>query len=135
MKIAYNIVDLSFSDLSNNNCGAVHQVSFLHLDVRRLPFNSDCFDIILDKGTTDSMLKDTELGVSNAIEVINNAVFCLNDKGYLIQITDEDPDLRMDLLQNALKNTDVSLSFKIIPPKSSSPQQMEYFMYIIRKNS
>lgn len=108
----------------------VHSFGAVKGDVTCLPFPDTCFDIILDKGTVDSLLKDPVLGKDKAQRALKEVYRTLCDKGILLQITDEDPELRIPLLNESLIGHEIkSISFKILSHVSG----IEYFLYLIQK--
>jgi SAM-dependent methyltransferase len=91
-------------------------IDFVQCDCKYLPFRDNLFDLILDKGYLDSLLKkifisSNQIAVSDALLAMSNLLEKLdymhdknkknqeNNKGkkYLIQITDEVPELRISL--------------------------------------
>lgn len=81
-------------------------IDFIQCNCKYLPFRDDCFDLILDKGYLDSLLKSdhsdvidsTLASMKNILEKLDSS--SLNTNGtrrYLLQITDETPELRISL--------------------------------------
>ncbi|OWF49418.1 methyltransferase-like protein 12, mitochondrial [Mizuhopecten yessoensis] len=77
-------------------------------DVRALPFRNDTFHVILDKGTLDSLLKDRRRALQSCDMMIIECLRILRTGGVLLQITDEDPDLRIRLLEEVFSRIQVS---------------------------
>ena len=107
------------------------EVQFIQADATMIPFRKRSFDLVLDKGTTDSVLKfaDRRKAFTMAKMIQNEALRILSPSGVYIQITDEDPDMRIPLLKE-LKERDFSVSYREI----SSEDSWEYFMYVLKLN-
>lgn len=73
------------------------------------------------------MLKAEE-GAQVAAQIATECARILTPGGVCAQVTDEDPDTRLTLLQAALSLAEVDLSFKTVESDS-----YEYFVYLIRK--
>ncbi|KAI0235495.1 Citrate synthase-lysine N-methyltransferase CSKMT, mitochondrial, partial [Lamellibrachia satsuma] len=105
---------------------------FLRADARHFPFRQGLFDFVVDKGTTDAVLKDTENGVATATRILEESLRVLKDSGTLWQITDEDPELRASFLLDRGRHIGMDglrVSFRSIEPNRGG----EYFVYTIRK--
>lgn len=95
-------------------------------DVCQLPFGDSFFHVVIDKGTTDSLLKSKDghqLAESSMTEIFR----VLHPKGVLWQITDEDPDVRLLFLQslsNQVHKT-YATSFEVL----LSDNINDYFLY------
>lgn len=72
------------------------RLAFLELDCCQLlsQFGVESLDMIIDKGTTDALLRSKE-GQSKAGQVLKQCLGVLRQSGYLLQFSDEDPDARM----------------------------------------
>lgn len=55
-----------------------HRIEYLVMDARKLTYDSDSWDAIIDKGTMDAMLSDKKTGLSNAKELISEAFRVVN---------------------------------------------------------
>ena len=109
-------------------------IQYVQADILKLPFRSHTMDVILDKGTVDSVLKDPENGTSNAGHILKDCLRILKPSGVLIQITDEDPDLRMNFLEFAARSAgcrDVKITFTSL---ESNYKGMDYFMYFVARD-
>ena len=108
---------------------------FVHGNATKMPFKTDMFDVVIDKGTTDSVLKfeDRTQAYLMARKIQNEALRITSRSGVYIQITDEDPELRLDLLrdntiQDSLdRNSDFSVSYRQI----SDEEHWQHFMYVL----
>ena len=98
-------------------------------DVTKLPFPGGFFDVVLDKGTSDSLMKDVTEGRQSAQCLVHEALRVLESTGTLVQVTDEDPDLRMTLLEVILPGKGHHVTFSGLNVHSDR----EYFMYKITR--
>ncbi|KAM9836434.1 citrate synthase-lysine N-methyltransferase CSKMT, mitochondrial [Aulostomus maculatus] len=71
-------------------------LDFVELDCTQLHqhFRSGSLDLIVDKGTTDALLRSRE-GRGKAGLVLRQCLMALRRSGSLLQFSDEDPDARM----------------------------------------
>lgn len=65
-----------------------------------LPYRSDIFHLITEKGTMDSLLKDTRTGQEKARQMFQEVYRVLQNGGVFMQISDEDPDSRLFFLED-----------------------------------
>ncbi|XP_071386097.1 citrate synthase-lysine N-methyltransferase CSKMT, mitochondrial isoform X1 [Centroberyx affinis] len=72
------------------------QLEFLELDCTQLHgcYGSESVDLIVDKGTTDALLRSKE-GRGKAGQVLRQCLKVLRSSGSLLQFSDEDPDARL----------------------------------------
>ncbi|KAM7377589.1 hypothetical protein PAMA_014071 [Pampus argenteus] len=72
------------------------QLEFVELDCTQLDkrYGSSSLDLIVDKGTTDALLRSKE-GKGKAGLVLKQCLKVLQSSGSLLQFSDEDPDARM----------------------------------------
>ncbi|XP_044039045.1 citrate synthase-lysine N-methyltransferase CSKMT, mitochondrial [Siniperca chuatsi] len=72
------------------------QLEFVELDCTQLHkhFGSNGVDLIVDKGTTDALLRSKE-GKGKAGLVLKQCLKVLRSSGSLLQFSDEDPDARL----------------------------------------
>ncbi|CAC5394230.1 CSKMT [Mytilus coruscus] len=113
-----------FRDASN----PLARIMFVCGDAESLPFKADTMNIIFDKGTTDSLLKDKIKGKERTHSVLSEAFRVLCPNRQLLQFTDEDPDVRIPFMEDSCKNWNISISYKIL-----SNESIEYFMYTVLK--
>ncbi|RUS91398.1 hypothetical protein EGW08_000828 [Elysia chlorotica] len=81
--------------------------STLHLicaDVLCLPFRAGEFDVAIDKGTMDALLKDKGQGHFKSGLLMAEVTRLLSPGGRYLQISDEDPDSRLLFLES-ISNT------------------------------
>ncbi|XP_053199311.1 citrate synthase-lysine N-methyltransferase CSKMT, mitochondrial [Scomber japonicus] len=76
------------------NCSS--QLEFVELDCTQLHkhYGSCSMDLIVDKGTTDALLRSKE-GRGKANQVLKQCLKVLRSSGSLLQFSDEDPDARL----------------------------------------
>ncbi|XP_066281021.1 citrate synthase-lysine N-methyltransferase CSKMT, mitochondrial-like isoform X1 [Branchiostoma lanceolatum] len=106
------------------------QLLFTMADASQLPFRDRCFDVVLDKGTTDVVIRSSG-GSDLAKTVVQESLRVLRCGGHLLQFSDEDPDIRLTLLNDVAIRDRATVTFKDI----STPHGMEYFMYVVQKGS
>ncbi|KAM7366028.1 hypothetical protein PAMP_015500 [Pampus punctatissimus] len=72
------------------------QLEFVELDCTQLDkhYDSSSLDLIVDKGTTDALLRSKE-GKGKAGLVLKQCLKVLRSSGSLLQFSDEDPDARL----------------------------------------
>jgi SAM-dependent methyltransferase len=121
----------SLNSSSNNNS---HHIDFVQCNCKRLPFRNNLFDLVLDKGYLDSVLKrlnlvSTQLAMKDTMESLNTILEKLEINKCLIQITDEQPDLRISLLDQ-YKHDEFKISYYF---KEINVDESAYFVYFINK--
>ena len=106
-------------------------IQFLVADATRLPFRNNQFDIVFEKGTFDAMLntKNSEL----ARCAFSETARVLTPGGIFLQFSDENPDLRLSFLEEAVRLISVdrgrvSVTYREI----GSSFGIEYFLYLTK---
>ena len=129
---ALQVVSELISDEDKGN----HTINFVHADATKISLRADMFDVILDKGTTDSVLKldDREKAILMAGAILKESLRLLSPLGTLIQITDEDPDSRILLINELLKSQCDHTSVNVSPKLICEGEIWEYFMYTVKKH-
>ncbi|KAM4714144.1 citrate synthase-lysine N-methyltransferase CSKMT, mitochondrial isoform 2-T2 [Anableps anableps] len=81
------------------------QIEFLELDCTQLDrhYGPGSLDLIVDKGTTDALLRSKE-GAEKAALVLKQCLKVLRSSGSLLQFSDEDPDARLVWLETAAQD-------------------------------
>ena len=103
----------------------------ISVDARVLPFKDGVFDVVIDKGTSDSLLKDRKGGTDTVRQIWSEVIRVLHPGGRMLQITDEDPDSRMALLDKCIrKRCDVEVTCSSLHTKKNN---WNYFVYVISK--
>lgn len=84
------------------------QLEFVELDCTQLHkrFSSGTVDLIVDKGTTDALLRSKE-GSGKASTVLKQCLKVLRVSGSLLQFSDEDPDARLLWLETEARGQGV----------------------------
>ncbi|KAK7480359.1 hypothetical protein BaRGS_00028406 [Batillaria attramentaria] len=100
--------------------------------VCQLPFHSRSFKLVTDKGTMDALLKNSTTGVTQAREMLCEVHRVLQDGGVFMQITDEDPDSRLYVLEtNSPSSPSGQWTFSVLPEDEDRKQ--ECFVYMFHK--
>jgi SAM-dependent methyltransferase len=95
---ALSLLKSKHSELSKKNLS----IDYVQCDCKYLPFKKELFDLIVDKGYLDSVLKNENnkdslvnslISINSMLEKLKSAPY-----GYLLQITDEEPETRISLL-------------------------------------
>ena len=110
----------------NTNSRSPKRLFGVVADAKNLPFKNGAFDIVFDKGTTDSVLKGAG-GVEAAASILGECLRVLTPDGAVVQVTDEDPDLRGDLLERISK-VPLDIRFSVLHEGC----EQEYFLYKIK---
>lgn len=127
---AVNYQRLKASKLSRGHHNS--NMFYINGDATQLPFVSNLFDVIIDKGTTDSLLRIHDGATDAVTKCLSESLKCLTSNGAILQITDEDPDTRVTFIETILKQTEnpnCNISFRTL----CSSNDFEYFMYVIRQ--
>lgn len=97
-----------------------------------LPYRNNLFDLVIDKGTLDSVLKSENCGQVLAQGVFNECMRVLTPSGSLLMFTDEDPEIRIPLIEVFLQESftrSTGASFSNV----AFINGLEYFLYEIGK--
>ena len=95
-----------------------------------LPYKSDLFHLVTDKGTMDALLRDPVNGISNAKLMLTEVERVLHKGGSFLQVTDEDPDSRMYFLET---NSPPSCRWRFSILTDRDQSSREYFVYSFSK--
>lgn len=63
------------------------QPTFQAMDARSLPFLSNTYDLILEKGTLDAMLSDEEEGLSNCVKIVKEMARVTSEGGAILIVS------------------------------------------------
>ncbi|XP_052824484.1 citrate synthase-lysine N-methyltransferase CSKMT, mitochondrial isoform X3 [Octopus bimaculoides] len=102
-------------------------------DACLLPYKDKVFDIVVDKGTMDSLLKDDikERRMQKFACLLEESLRILRPGGCFMQFTDEDPDIHYDILFIAIQKHSAhqyQLSFT-----SAGSEPYPCYVYLIKK--
>ena len=126
-----------YEEMFNKSGAKKPAVHFVHGNATKMPFKKNTFDLVLDKGTTDSVLKfeDRTQAHLMAKKIQNEALRIISPHGVYVQITDEDPDLRLSLLRdNVVMDSSVPCDFSVSYRDISEDESWQHFMYILSLN-
>lgn len=119
--------------INSVNCGITFHVA----DARFLPFNDQQFDLSIDKGTSDAILR-AKNGEEEFIKTITENLRVLRNGGILLQFSDEGPESRMDLLHKTIDiigKVHESRNFRAHYKELGCYQGIDYFMYTVHKKT
>ncbi|XP_078392970.1 citrate synthase-lysine N-methyltransferase CSKMT, mitochondrial [Cetorhinus maximus] len=122
--VAVRLMQTHFSPLPplGNPASELH---FLQADATHLTdFQPGTFDLILDKGTMDAMLRADDGGVA-VKQAVSESLRVMRAGGLMLQVSDEDPDVRILWLERVWK-VNVT-AFELEPDGRTS-----YFAYLIK---
>lgn len=113
------------------------QLTSLHHDLlicdcNHLPIRDDCLTLILDKGYLDSVLKSKSQPIDKAFTSFYNLILKLENSNILLQITDEEPELRCDLIEKFKLKSGFNLSYSFKEIILENDQT--FYIYFIIKN-
>ncbi|XP_043539647.1 citrate synthase-lysine N-methyltransferase CSKMT, mitochondrial [Chiloscyllium plagiosum] len=104
------------------------QLHFVQMDIGNLSgFQQQSFDLILDKGTLDALLRADDGGEA-ARCALTQSLGMLRPGGSMLQISDEDPDVRIVWLESLCLATVTALEV-------DTEKNAGYFAYIIKPTS
>lgn len=122
-----------YQHLANNPS---FKLSYICAEATSLPFNDCTYHMVLDKGTLDAAIRH-QSGEVIGQKIVTEALRVMACPSKLIQISDEDPDLRLQFLyhcckiyQEKTKIYNTSVKFQELGTFNG----MEYLMYTIEKD-
>lgn len=111
------------------------KLSYICAEATSLPFTDCTYNMVLDKGTLDAAIRHQH-GELIGQKIVAEALRVMACPSKLIQISDEDPDLRLQFLSNCCKIYDektklYKTSVKFL--ELGTFNGIEYIMYTIEK--
>ena len=110
-------------------------------DAKNLPFKEETFSLVIDKGTSDAVLKGP-YGESAFSEVVRECLRVLKPHGKLVQFSDEPPELRLNALEKVQREFPkvgfaASKGFKVRMSWRELEQGkcFQHFLYAVRKEN
>ncbi|XP_066538012.1 citrate synthase-lysine N-methyltransferase CSKMT, mitochondrial isoform X2 [Hoplias malabaricus] len=90
-------------------CNPSSSLVFKEIDCTELEehFEPKSLTLILDKGTTDAVLR-SKTGQTKAGQIVSQCLKVLNPSGHLLQFSDEDPDARLLWLEKEIRRSEIS---------------------------
>eukprot|EP01127_Copromyxa_protea_P024573 TRINITY_DN9753_c0_g1_i1.p1 TRINITY_DN9753_c0_g1~~TRINITY_DN9753_c0_g1_i1.p1 ORF type:complete len:219 (-),score=40.22 TRINITY_DN9753_c0_g1_i1:6-662(-) len=125
-------IDISQTAIDEMNKQCIELTTLKHtvMDIKNLDFEDHSFDIVLDKGTLDTLIygKSQQSDISAVLNEIHRV---LKPKGKYLAISDEDPELRLPILQNGNRGWNASVRSL----SEDDHLSIEYFLYVLTKDS
>ncbi|EDV20201.1 Methyltransferase-like protein 12, mitochondrial [Trichoplax sp. H2] len=112
-----------------------HRLSYICADATSLPFADCSYDMVLDKGTMDAAIRHQN-GEVMGEKIIAEALRVMACPSQFVQISDEDPDVRLQLLYrccNLYRENTKSYQTSVKFRELGSFSGIEYLMYTIEK--
>uniref|UniRef100_A0A8C1YIY8 Citrate synthase-lysine N-methyltransferase CSKMT, mitochondrial n=1 Tax=Cyprinus carpio TaxID=7962 RepID=A0A8C1YIY8_CYPCA len=111
-------------------CNPSSALAFLELDCTQLRgyFDARSLDLILDKGTTDALVRSKE-GQVKAGQIVKQCLQVLKPSGSLLQFSDEDPDARLVWLEREVRGAELGADVGV--QEVGKLRGVSYFCYQI----
>ncbi|XP_016315998.1 methyltransferase-like protein 12, mitochondrial isoform X1 [Sinocyclocheilus anshuiensis] len=111
-------------------CNPSSALAFLEMDCTHLRgyFVARSLDLILDKGTTDALVRSKE-GQVKAGQIVKQCLQVLKPSGTLLQFSDEDPDARLVWLEREVRGTELAADVGV--QEVGELRGVSYFCYQI----
>ncbi|XP_067299837.1 citrate synthase-lysine N-methyltransferase CSKMT, mitochondrial isoform X2 [Pseudorasbora parva] len=105
--VAVKLMEKNTNLASIQPCNPSSALAFLELDCTKLRghFGTRSLDMILDKGTTDALVRSKE-GQVKAGQIMRQCLQVLNPSGVLLQFSDEDPDARLIWIEKEIRGAE-----------------------------
>lgn len=105
-------------------------LSFAEMDCMQLSQHlaSRSVDLIVDKGTTDALLRSRE-GNGKAERVLQQCLEVLKSSGSLLQFSDEDPDARLLWLETAVRQQQKVMAANVGVQEVGKLRGVSYYCY------
>ncbi|XP_033127972.1 citrate synthase-lysine N-methyltransferase CSKMT, mitochondrial-like isoform X2 [Anneissia japonica] len=141
----HQITCIDISEVAINQMSSMHRqlkprdtkspgVCYNTGDIKNLDFDSDTFDMILDKGTTDAIIRSPR-GTEIFGGIFKECTRLLKDDRTWVQVSDAPPEDRLDLLERSkMSSSEYKDPLLLISYKDLGVHfGVEYFMYLIYK--
>lgn len=99
---------------------------------KQLPFDSNSVTAIIDKGCIDSILRQSE-GHEKAVKAICNNLQLLRKGGIFLQISDEPPDMRLDLLNDVVNACTFACDINCQEILCNLETDRTFYLYTVKK--
>lgn len=111
-------------------CNPSSALAFLEMDCTQLRgyFDARSLDLILDKGTTDALVRSKE-GQDKAGQILKQCLQVLKPSGSLLQFSDEDPDARLVWLEREVRGAELAADVGV--QEVGKLRGVSYFCYQI----
>jgi len=110
-------------------------IDFVVAETKALPYSSDSVDVILDKGLSDAVLRSKDKGAFSATWKEFLRVLNCNGIGKVLQISDEDPDVQVLVLEQEMRKRsfDFSVDYQVVTLNDFAREMFCYVVYCYSK--
>lgn len=128
--VAVKLMKEHTKSTSAQPCNPSSALVFLELDCTQMTghFEARSLDLILDKGTTDALVRSKE-GQVKAGQIVRQSLQVLRPSGSLLQFSDEDPDARLIWLEREVQGAEVTVDVGV--QEMGELRGVSYFCYQI----
>lgn len=128
--VAVKLMEKHANSMSAQPCNPSSALAFLELDCTQLRgyFGARSLDLILDKGTTDALVRSKE-GQDKAGQILKQCLQVLKPSGSLLQFSDEDPDARLVWLEREVRGAELGADVGV--QEVGKLRGVSYFCYQI----
>lgn len=99
---------------------------------KELPFDSNSIAAIIDKGCIDSIVRQID-GHQKAVNAISNNLQLLHQGGVFLQVSDEPPDMRLDLLNDVANTCHFACDINCREILCNLESDRTFFFYTVKK--
>ncbi|XP_072314995.1 citrate synthase-lysine N-methyltransferase CSKMT, mitochondrial [Eucyclogobius newberryi] len=126
--IAVELMQESVGSKAVQANNASSRLRFVEMDCTQLlaHYNPESVDLILDKGTTDALLRSKQ-GKGKATLMLSQCLKVLRSSGALLQFSDEDPDARLLWLETEMQKQ--GLMGNVLMQEVGELRGVVYFCY------
>ncbi|KAK7176681.1 hypothetical protein R3I93_000799 [Phoxinus phoxinus] len=128
--VAVRLMEKHTNSASVQPCNPSSALAFLELDCTHLRghFGTRSLDMILDKGTTDALVRSKE-GQAKAGQIVRQCLQVLKPSGIILQFSDEDPDARLVWLEREVRGAELTADVGV--QEVGELRGVSYFCYEI----